>query len=156
MCQGCGQKAESPRDRFQLGSNWVCLPAQCPRRPQRARHSWVFVGKKIINQSHSYFSARPKDKCVRSRTSDTSWDTQRGLGSREEETGTRRGPSGCQDSIPEYTEPNASLLSVPQRCPALYCLGHLYRQLPQPWTHDPLPPRVHPSSGNSSSGKPAL
>lgn len=32
------------------------------------------------------------------------WDTQRSLGSREEETGTQRGPSGCQDSIPEQTE----------------------------------------------------
>ena len=39
MCQGCGQKAESPRDRLQLGSNWVCLLAQCPWRPQRAMHS---------------------------------------------------------------------------------------------------------------------
>lgn len=69
------------------------------------------------------------------------WDTQRSLGSREEETGTQRGPSGCQDQF--RADRTVSLLSVPQRCPAPLPL----------WTSALSLPNPRPSTSPSSSFK---
>lgn len=98
-----------------MGGNWVCAPTSVSLEVTKGQALQSICGKKKETIAFT-LTCQALEKCVRSRTSEMPQDTQSSLSPREKETGTWRGPSGCQDLNPEHlkTDTDVSLLSVPQ------------------------------------------
>ena len=86
-----------------MGGNWVCASTTVSLEATKGQALQSICGKKKETIAFT-LTCQALGKCVRSRTSEMPQDTQSNLSLRENETGTWRGPNGCQDSNPDHLE----------------------------------------------------